>query len=190
MSDKIVRKLKTVTLIQGVCVLVASISFCVFVASICTAVAKSIYLAVAVVAALLFFLVIILYFKFVSSYEKFLTRMFDWVRVVEGKGLSCSRRVVELKYKQFSTFYSLNPDRWEISEEMCAYSPNAADDFVIIFSLVEYLKYRHNEIKASESNKIRKQKEEYAEQEMQALEKFTKYVEKDLDDFNKHASEP
>lgn len=190
MSDKIVRKLKTVTLIQGVCVLAALISFCTFVASICTAIEKSSYLILALAAALLFFLVIILYFKLVSSYEKFLMRMFDWVTVVEGKGLSFSRRVVELQYKQFSTFYNLNPDKWEVSAEVCTYSPNAADDFAIIFSLVEYLKYRHNEIKASESNKIRKLKKEYAEQEMQALEKFTKYVEKDLDDFNKHASEP
>lgn len=185
MSDKIVRKLKTVTLIQGVCVLAASISFCVFVASICTAVAKSIYLAVAVVAASLFFLVIILYFKLVPSYEKFLMRMLDWVRVVEGKGLSCSRRVVELKYKQFSTFYSLNPDRWEISEEMCTYSPNAADDFVIIFSWVEYLKFKHNEVEDNESKENRKKKREYAEQEMQALEKFTEYMKADLDYFNK-----
>lgn len=186
MSDKIVRKLKTVTLIQGVCVLVASISFCVFVASICTAVAKSIYLAVAVVAALLFFLVIISYFKLVPSYEKFLMRMFDWVRVVEGKGLSCSRRVVELQYKQFTTFYNLNPDNWEVSEEMCTYSPpNAGDDFAIIFSWVEYLKFKHNEVSYSKSKEIRNQKNQAAEQEMQAVEKFTEYVKKDLDHFNK-----
>lgn len=134
MSEKIVRKLKTVTLIQGVCVLIALISFCVFVVSICTAITKSIYLVIALVTASLFLLTIILYFKLVPSYEKFLMRMFDWVRVVEGKGLSCSRRVVELQYKQFSTFYNLNPDRWKFSEEMCTYSPNAGEGFAIVFS--------------------------------------------------------
>ena len=186
MSEKIVRKLKTVTLIQGVCVLVALISFCVFVASSCTAIEKRAYLVVALVAALLFFLTIILYFKLVRSYEKFLMRMFDWVRLVEGKGLSCSRRVVELQYKQFTTFYNLNPDNWEVSEEMCTYSPpNAADDFVIIFSWVEYLKFKHNEVSYSKLKEIRNQKNQAAEQEMQAVEKFTEYVKKDLDHFNK-----
>ena len=172
MSEKIVRKLKTVTLIQGVCVLVALISFCVFVASSCTAIEKRAYLIVALVAALLFFLTIILYFQLVPSYEKFLMRMFDWVREVEGKGLSCSRRVVELQYKQFSTFYNLNPDNWEISEEMCTYSPNAADDFAIIFSWVEYLKFKHNEVNSSKSKELRNQKKQAAEQEIQAIEKF------------------
>lgn len=185
MSEKIVRKLKVVTRIQGLCMLVVLISFCVFVASLCTAISKSIYLVLALVAALLFFLVIILYFKLVSSYEKFLMRTLDWVMLVEGKGLSFSRGVVELQYKQFSTFYNLNPDSWKVSEEMCTYSPNAADDFAIIFSLIEYLKFKHNEVRCSKSKENRNREKQTVEQEMQALEKFTEYVKKDLEYFNK-----
>lgn len=190
MSEQIVRKLKVVTRIQGLCNLVVLISFCVFVASLCTAIAKSIYLVLALVAALLFFLVIILYFKLVPSYEKFLMRTLDWVMLVEGKGLSCSRRVVELQYKQFSAFYNLNPTRWEISEEMCTYSPNVTDNFVIIFSWTEYLKYKHNEVSVSKSKEIRNQKKQDAEENLQALEKFTEYVKEDLDYFNKQLIKP
>lgn len=93
------------------------------------------------------------------------------------------RKVVELSYKRFSTFYNLRPERWSLSEITCIYAPKSNKEFAIMFSFPDYLRYKHYELRQQEKENRNREKVETKELDIKTMEQFAEYIKKDLASF-------
>ena len=73
------------------------------------------------------------------------------------------KTAIRLKYKNFVDFYSINPDKWELFKNYCAYKLNDDEGYLICFNYFDKLRYnqwlnesllREQDERKSESTRI------------------------------------
>ena len=94
-----------------------------------------------------------------------------------------NREVVSLSYKRFSAFYTLSPEKWELSDSSCIYVPTSSQSFAVVFSFLDYLRYTHHELKQQLKTEQEFKSKKNKERDIKSLEQFSEYIKKDLASF-------
>lgn len=133
--------------------------------------------------ALSAFLAAIILFVFYAgvymSYQIFIEETVRWA----DKDYYYDREVVSLSYKRFSAFYTLSPEKWELSDSLCIYRPTSGQSFAIVFSFLDYLRYTHHELKQQLKTVQELKSGKNKEYDIKAPEQFAEYIKKDLASF-------
>ena len=124
-------------------------------------------------------LLVIFYFAVYINYQVFIETTANWANDTHFTG----REVISLSYERFSTFYTLSPKKWELSDLSCIYMPTSGESFAVVFSFLDYLRYTHHELKQQLKTEQELKSEKNKEHDIKSLEQFAKYIKEDLASF-------
>ena len=124
-------------------------------------------------------ILLVFYVGVYVGYQCFIEEIVRWA----DKDYYYDREAVSLSYKRFSAFYTLSPEKWELSDSLCIYRPTSRQSFAIVFSFLDYLRYTHHELKQQLKTEQELKSEKNKEYDIKSLEQFAEYIKKDLASF-------